>query len=118
MSGYLLLLIMPAMVTTGQVLLKKSAGNILTGEGLRRFVLSFLKPGIIAGIAAVAFAPLIYIKALGEVPLSEAFAFNSLNYVLVFFSGRLILRERVNPLQITGVILITAGFLIPLTEGF
>ena len=116
-ANHLLLLIMPVLVTVGQVLLKKNAAAVITGGGLITFVKSCLKPGIIAAALCIAGAPLLYISALETVPLSEAFAFNSLNYILVFLTGRIILKEKVNLYQIIGVILITAGFLLPFTAA-
>ena len=116
-TEYLLLFLMPVLVTTGQLLFKKNSGRIVTGSGLLRFLFSMFSPGIIAGMAAVACAPLLYIKALGVISLSEAFAFNSLNYILVFLSGHFLLKENINLYQIIGVLLITAGFLFPFAAG-
>lgn len=110
---YLLLMLMPVMVTAGQVLLKKSSHLVITGQGLPTMLLSCFKPGIIAAALCIAAAPLMYIRALGSVPLSEAFAFNSLNYIIVFFSGWFILREKLNTYRVIGVILISIGFLFP-----
>lgn len=114
---YVLLLLMPVLITSGQLLLKKNTGRIIVGRGLADFFKSLVSPGIIGGIAAVASAPLLYIAALGEVRLSEAFAFNSLNYVLIFVSGHFILKERVNAWQIIGIVLISAGFILPFAAG-
>ena len=116
-ASRLLLLFMPVLVTAGQVLLKKNSASVVAGEGLPAFFVSCLRPGIIAAALCIAGAPLLYIRALGSVPLSEAFAFNSLNYILVFFTGRFILKEKVSLYQIIGVILITAGFLLPLAAA-
>ncbi|HAK45494.1 MAG TPA: hypothetical protein DCO79_06195 [Spirochaeta sp.] len=110
---YLLLIFMPVMVTAGQVLLKKNSHLVTADRGIAAFLLSLLNPGIIAAGACIAAAPLLYIRALGAVPLSEAFAFNSLNYIIVFFAGRFILDEKLNIYRIIGVVLITAGFLLP-----
>jgi uncharacterized membrane protein len=117
MSEYILLLLMPVLVCTGQLLLKKYSGSIVSSRGLLLFIKSLFTPGIIAGGLAVACAPLLYIRALGTVDLSEAFAFNSLNYILVFISGRLILKEEAGPYQVIGVILITMGFILPFAAG-
>lgn len=114
---YLFLLMMPVLVTAGQVLLKKYAGRIVPGQGPVAFITSLLTPGVIAGAFAVSAAPLLYIKALGTVDLSEAFAFNSLNYILVFLAGRFLLKEGADRYQVIGVILITAGFLFPFAVG-
>lgn len=118
-SKYLLLLLMPVMVTAGQLLLKKGISAIILNRGILAFVGSFLNLRIIAASLCVAAAPLLYINVLDTVPLSEAFAFNSLNYVLVFITGRVFLKERVNALQVSGVIMISAGFLLPfIVEAF
>ena len=111
--SYLLLLLMPVLVTAGQVMIKRSATGIITGRGLAALFRSCFRPGIIGAGLCIATAPILYIKALGGVPLSEAFAFNSLNYILVFAAGKFLLKEKVNSCQAAGVILITAGFLLP-----
>ncbi|MBI9109399.1 MAG: EamA family transporter [Spirochaetales bacterium] len=116
-AEYLLLILMPVLVTAGQLLLKKNTYKIVTDAGLISFFHSLLVPGIILGAAGVVCAPLLYIKALGAVPLSEAFAFNSLNYIFVFLSGHFLLKEDVNAMQVAGVVLISAGFLLPFASG-
>lgn len=113
--NHLMLLLMPVLVTAGQVLLKKNTAAVITGAGIAAFIRSCLRPGIIAAALCIAGAPILYISALGTVPLSEAFAFNSLNYILVFITSRFILKEKINRYQIIGVILITSGFLLPFT---
>ncbi len=112
-KSYIFLLLMPVLVTAGQVLLKKSVPAIVTGKGLVAFLLSCRHPGIIAAAVCVAASPFLYISALGSVPLSEAFAFNSLNYILVFLTGRFLLKEKVDVFQAVGVVLIASGFLFP-----
>ena len=112
-ANYLLLLMMPVLVTIGQVILKSCVHLIETSRGPVQFVKSCLNPGIITASICLAAAPIPYITALKDVQLSEAFAFNSLNYILVFATGRFILREKVNLYQIIGVILIATGFLFP-----
>ncbi len=104
---------MPAVVTVGQILVKKNTDRIITTGGVLKFIVSCINPAIIAAVLCIAAAPLMYIKALGTVPLSEAFAFNSLNYILVFVFGRFILGEKPDVYRFAGVVLITAGFLLP-----
>jgi uncharacterized membrane protein len=116
-ADYLLLLAMPVLVCLGQILLKKNSGSIVTDEGAVRFLISLANPGIITGAAAVAGAPLLYIGALEAVPLSRAFAFNSLTYTLVFISSRFFLKEDAGFLNAAGTVLITAGFLLPFIAG-
>ena len=114
---YLLLVIMPLLAATGQILIKQAAPSIRTGDGLFCFVKSLIHPKIAAGAAAVLAAPLLYILALEEVPLSEAFAFNSLNYIFVFIAGRVFLSERPHPLQYAAAVFIAAGLLLPYAAG-
>ncbi len=113
LSSYFMLFLMPVLVTAGQILMKRNAGAVVTGKGFPAFIKSLLCPGIVGAGICMAAAPLLYINALSEIQLSEAFAFNSLNYILVFISARFLLNERINLFQVIGVILITAGFLLP-----
>ena len=104
---------MPVMVSAGQVLMKKGVRHIVIGEGIVVMIRSCFRITIIASVICIASAPLLYIRALEVVPLSEAFAFNSLNFIFVFLAGRFILGERQNARRVIGVILISAGFLLP-----
>ncbi|MDC7228234.1 MAG: hypothetical protein PQJ61_15840 [Spirochaetales bacterium] len=67
---------------------------------------------IITGQGFITF--LLYVRAFGQVPLSEAFAFNSLNYILVFLADMFIPGDKPNMYRGIGRILITCGFLFPL----
>jgi drug/metabolite transporter (DMT)-like permease len=113
-----LLLGMAVLTATGQVFLRRGAVHLVRKRGLLRFLLSFINPHLITGSVLALAAPLLYIRALGGLPLSQAFMFNSLSHLLVFLAGRFVLKERAHPLHWIGLSLIILGFLMPIfVEG-
>lgn len=112
-QGVLFLLIMAFFTAAGQTLLRKGAIKIVRGKGLGAFLFSCLNFYLGGGLLLALLAPLLYIKALHDIPLSQAFMFNSLTHLLVFLSGRFILKERARALHWVGLSLIVVGFLLP-----
>lgn len=113
-----LLLGMAALTAAGQVFLRRGAVHLVRKRGLRQFLLSFINPYLITGLFLALAAPLLYIRALSGLPLSQAFMFNSLSHLLVFLAGRFVLKERAHLLHWIGLSLIVLGFLMPIfVEG-
>ncbi len=120
MSVYLLVVVL--LSAAGQVLVK--AGSNLTlpdqdepgGLGLVRrlcaFVRKAMNPWLLAGMACVAFVPLLYTRALAGSTLSTVYGATGLSYPLVILASALVFGERIGRRQIAGGVLIVAGFLV------
>lgn len=104
---------MALLVAAGQVNLSRGARSIRLSGSPGTIFRSFINRYILTGLVFVLTAPLLYIRALREIPLIKAFMFNSLTYLFVFLSGRFLLKEKAGILQWAGLLLIMAGFLIP-----
>jgi undecaprenyl phosphate-alpha-L-ara4N flippase subunit ArnE len=87
----------------GQMLLKAGA------EGAAGVVDQFLRPLTILGLGAYAMAALLYVFALGRIPVSIAFPSVSLSYVVVALLGHLIWHEPMGWQHIIALAMICGG---------
>lgn len=102
----------------GQFSLRVAASRLgaVSVTGLRGFVLFALKalfnPLIFFGLALYAVGAFLWIIVLSRVPLSFAYPFTALNFVLVTTGSAVFLREHVPANRIAGVALIVLGVLV------
>lgn len=61
------------------------------------------------GIACFCLEFVVWFALLSLIPLSQAVLIGSINIVVVMLAGRLIFRETLDPLRLTGMALIAAG---------
>ena len=110
-----LLLFAVVSAATGQVMLKHgmqvatarvthSAGSLVLRAATSPWVLLGL---VVFGISAVA-----WLAALSKVPLSVAYPFNALGYLVILISSILVLHERANLWTWLGSLLVVSGLLI------
>jgi len=111
-TGYLLLCIMILLTAGSQILVKRGALRIKTGQGAGLLIRSAFNIPLVIGTAAVVAAPVFYINALSLLPLNRAFSFNGLGYVLVIILSRFFLHEKLSLFHITGGLCILSGFII------
>lgn len=105
------------MATTGQLLLRagmESVGLVeLTGESLSGFARSAITTWqILIGLGAFVLSAVLWLISLSRVPLSTAYPFVSLSYVLILLASVVILGERPLPLNWIGAGLIVAGITV------
>lgn len=97
-----------ALGATGQVLMRAGMAS-LGGLGAVDAVLSgLLDPLVLLGIASYAVSSLLWLVALSRVPLSTAYPFGALSYVIVVLVA-LATGETVPALRWLGVVLIVVG---------
>jgi len=112
MTGpYVKLMIMIVLVSAGQVCMKLGALRVTDTEG-RVNIRSLFNPFLLAGGATVVFSPLLYFSALKDIPLSSAYGFTGLTYIIVFLSSWLFLKEKITVFHLAGSILVGAGFVL------
>ncbi len=110
-----LLLFSVAAAATGQVMLKHgmqiataraahSGGSLALRAATSPWVLLGL---VVFGISAVA-----WLAALSRVPLSVAYPFNALGYLIILTASVVVLHERANVLTWLGSLLVVSGLLI------
>jgi drug/metabolite transporter (DMT)-like permease len=98
--------------TGGQLAFKAAAGDERAGDGLARWRYMLARPWIWTGIGCYVAEFLVWIAFLSLVPLSEGVLLGSINIVAIMIAGRLLFRERLSPLRVTGILLVAAGVAI------
>ncbi|MEO6093201.1 MAG: permease [Novosphingobium sp.] len=100
---------------SGQVVLKYGA----SGERIRAAVAAggwaeaafamLTSPAVLLGLIIYGLSAVSWVVVLTKVDLSQAYAFVSLGFVLVFLSGWLVLREPFVPSRLIGTLVIAGG---------
>jgi len=98
--------------TGGQLAFKAAAGDDRAGDGLARWRYMLARPWIWTGIGCYVAEFLVWIAFLSLVPLSEGVLLGSINIVAIMIAGRVLFRERLSPLRVTGILLVAAGVAI------
>lgn len=98
-----------ALDTGGQLAFKAAAADPRAGEGLARWRHMASRPWMWLGIAAYAIEFLLWTAFLSLVDLSAGILLGSINIVAIMLAGRLLFREKLTPLRVTGILLISAG---------
>ncbi|OQY37996.1 MAG: hypothetical protein B6229_07130 [Spirochaetaceae bacterium 4572_7] len=98
------MLIMCLFTSTGQVLVKKGI-NMGPKHGYKEIF-------IISGGLLIVAAPILYLKVLREIGLSNAYGLNGLSYLIIYIMGMVFLKEKGSIYQTVGLIFITTGVLI------
>ncbi len=111
----LLLALWTASEVIGQVLFKRGidaidAGEAQFGFGTLRRALS--SSTIWWGVAIHVVEFLVWIRILGQLPLSIAFPLESISYITVLLATRVYLKEAVPPRRWVGIGLICAGIAV------
>lgn len=104
-GGYGLLLTAAVCAAAGQILFKLGAAN-------RTSLMAFVNPQIVGGGALYFIGTVLWIGALSRLPLSVAYPFTVLTFVLVYLASVFLLGERPTPGAITGVVLVLAGLAV------
>jgi drug/metabolite transporter (DMT)-like permease len=68
-----------------------------------------MSPMVILGLALYGVGALLWLFVLGRVPLSMAYPFVGLGFILTMLAGALVLGEHVTPLRIGGTLMIALG---------
>ena len=90
---------------SGQVFLKLGAtGAYSLGQ--------FVNIRIVVGLLLYAFGTALWIWSLSKVPLSVAYGFTALTFVLVFTASAVIVGERVGGQTLVGLLAVLLGFLL------
>jgi drug/metabolite transporter (DMT)-like permease len=69
-------------------------------------------PWIPLGLAVFAVSAMVWLVVLSRVPLSLAYPFNALSYLVILSTSALVLHEHVSPVTWAGTLLVVAGLII------
>lgn len=107
----LMLLLFPFLLTLGQILFKKAA-LARAGQGLVDLLVS---PWMVAALSFYCVATGVWVWLLQSVPLSTAYPFAALGFVLVPVASVFLFGETISITYCIGCLLIVAG--VVLTQG-
>jgi len=110
-----LLLFAVATAATGQVMLKHGM-QIATARahdsGGSLALRAATSPWVLLGLVVFGVSAIAWLAALSKVPLSVAYPFNALGYLVILIASILVLHERANVMTWVGSLLVVSGLLI------
>ena len=111
--GLLLFAVLSA--ASGQLLLKHGmqvATARAHASGGSLIIAAATSPLIIGGLAIFAISAVAWLATLAKVPLSVAYPFNALSYLLILTLSAVLLHERTNLLTWAGSVVVVSGLII------
>lgn len=115
--GYLYILGTVIFTVLGQILIKWRVAELAVNtSSFVEKILLLLKfctdPIIILGFLSAFFAALFWLMAMTKFPISYAYPFTSLSFVLVLILGNVLFQEVIKSNQILGVCVVCLGLLL------
>ncbi len=110
-----ILLFAVALAATGQLLLKNGMNTAKTAaheQGRSLLVVAATSPWILGGLVVFAVSAVAWLVTLSRVPLSVAYPFNALGYVVILVASTVILHERANVWTWLGTGLVISGLIV------
>ncbi|GLQ90070.1 EamA family transporter [Dyella flagellata] len=98
--------------TAGQLAFKAASSQSRSEAGMAHWRHMAGRPWLWLGLSAYALHLLSWIAFLSLVDLSRGMLLASINMVAIMVAGRLLFRERLTPLRVTGILLVSAGVAI------
>lgn len=109
-AAWLQLLCFPVALTAGQILFKRSAQQV---DHSGSWVLALMRlPSMWAALALYGAATLLWVRILTTVPLSRAYPFAAVAFVLVPAAGYVLFDEPINTRYALGAALIIVGVIV------
>jgi multidrug transporter EmrE-like cation transporter len=99
-------------MATGQVLFKLGATRAAPATDLDGWISLIFQPIVITALALYGAATFLWLWLLQKIPLTTAYPFAALAFVLVPFGGWLFFNESINIKYLGGVSLILAGVIL------
>ncbi|WP_055077382.1 EamA family transporter [Pseudanabaena sp. 'Roaring Creek'] len=104
----LLLLLAISLVTTGGHILFKKGAVLINVEN----IFTWINPALIMGMFLYAIGTVLWVFALRFIPLSKAYPFTFLTFILVTLFSVLFFGDKITPWYITGMGLIFMGLVL------
>lgn len=105
------LILTPVTIAVGQILFKMASGR-MGDANIAGFIRLISDPVFILAVAIYAAATFLWVYVLRSVPLSIAYTFNALTFVIVPLLSVLFLGEVLTIRNYIGAVLIIAGLLV------
>lgn len=101
----------------GQLALKAAAADPRAGEGARRWRRMAGRPWLWLGLGCYVLEFVLWLAFLSLVPLSDGVLLASINTVVIMLLGRALFGERLTPMRVLGILLISVGVGIVSLKG-
>jgi multidrug transporter EmrE-like cation transporter len=110
-------LVLFAVVTaaTGQVMLKHGmqiASARAADSGSSLALRAATSPWVLLGLVVFGISAIAWLAALSKVPLSVAYPFNAVGYLVILLASILVLHERANVLTWVGSLMVVSGLVL------
>ena len=110
-------LVLFAVVTaaTGQVMLKHGmqiASSRAADSGSSLALRAATTPWVLLGLVVFGVSAIAWLAALSKVPLSVAYPFNAVGYLVILLASILVLHERANVLTWVGSLMVVSGLVL------
>ena len=110
-------LVLFAVVTaaTGQVMLKHGmqiASSRAADSGSSLALRAATTPWVLLGLVVFGISAIAWLAALSKVPLSVAYPFNAVGYLVILLASILVLHERANVLTWVGSFMVVSGLVL------
>jgi multidrug transporter EmrE-like cation transporter len=102
----------PLVLATGQILFKRAAQQIGSAEGTSWILEVARLPTMWLAVVLYAAATLLWVRILTTVPLSRAYVFVALAFVIVPVAGHFMFNETLTTRFMIGTLLIIAGVIV------
>ena len=96
----------------GQLAFKAAASEPGQLDGMARWRFMLARPWLWAGVACYVAEFLLWLAFLSLVPLSDGVLLGSINIVAIMVLGRVLFKERLAPLRVAGIVLVSIGVAI------
>ncbi len=98
--------------TVGQIAFKYAATKQIDSEGMNYWLALSKQPWLWIGIFAYIFEFLLWLAFLTLVPLSQGVLLAAINIITIMIAGRILFSEKLTPLRVTGIVLVTIGVVV------
>lgn len=114
--GSLVLVLFAVIAASGGQLMLKHGMQLATartrGSGGSLVIAAATTPWVVLGLVVFAVSAVAWLAALSRVPLSLAYPFNALGYIVILTASIVVLHERANLLTWAGTVLVVSGLVI------
>lgn len=118
LTSLLLVLCSVGLAATGQLMLKTGmnvAKERHTADGGSLIIKAATSPFVIFGLMIFAVSAVTWLATLSLVPLSIAYPFNALGFIVILFMSSILLNEKTNVWTWVGTVVVVSGLILVVT---
>ncbi len=115
LTNFAVLLVAVGLAASGQLVLKHGmtlAQRSATHDGRSLLGVAALSPWVLGGLVIFAASAVAWLLTLSRVPLSTAYPFNALGFLVILVASSLLLHERTNSGTWIGTTMVVGGLLV------